>query len=86
MMPHLVTVRVKRPKGRLIRVWVPVLPVVLVLSPLLILAALAAAVACLVCRVRVVQAFGGGWRLFCALPGTRFDVHEGRTAVLVSIR
>jgi hypothetical protein len=86
MMPQLVTVRVKRPKGRLIRVWVPVLPVVLVLSPLLILAALAAAVACLVCRVRVVQAFGGGWRLFCALPGTRFDVHEGRTAVLVSIR
>jgi hypothetical protein len=86
MMPQLLTVRVNRPKGRLIRIWVPVLPVVLVLSPLLILAALAAAVACLVYRVRVMQAFGAGWRLFCALPGTRFDVHEGRTAWLVSIR
>lgn len=85
-MPQLLTVRVKRPKGRPIRIWVPVLPVVLVLSPLLILAALAAAVACLVYRISVMRAFGGGWRLFCALPGTRFDIDEGRTAVLVSIR
>lgn len=85
-MPQLLSVRVNRPRGRVIRIWVPLLPVLLVLSPFLILAALAAAVACLVYRVRVRQAFGTGWRLFCALPGTRFDVHEGRTAVLVSIR
>jgi hypothetical protein len=52
----------------------------------LILAALVAVVACLVYRVRVMRAFGTGWRLFCALSGTRVDVHEGRTAVLVSIR
>jgi hypothetical protein len=86
MMPQLLTVRIEQPKGRLIRIWVPVLPVVLVLSPLLILAALGAAVACLVYRVSVMRAFGAGWRLFCALPGTRLDVREGRTAVLVSIR
>jgi hypothetical protein len=86
MMPQLLTVRVKRPTGRIIRIWVPVLPVMLVLSPLLILAALAAAVACLVYRVPVMRAFGAVWRLLCALPGTRVDVHEGRTAVLVSIR
>ena len=86
MIPQLLTVRVERPKGRVIRIWVPVLPAVLVASPLLILAALGAAVACLVYRVRVVRAFGTCWRLFWALPGTRFDVREGRTAVLVSIR
>lgn len=86
MMPQLLAVRVKRPNGRPIRIWVPVLPVALVLSPFLILAALVAAVACLVYRVRVMQAFGTGWRLFCALPGTRVDVHQGRMAVLVSIR
>jgi len=84
-MPQLLTVRVRRPEGRLIRIWVPVLPVALVLSPFLMLAALAAVVACVVYRIRVMQAFGAGWRLFCALPGTRVDVHEGRTAVLVSI-
>jgi hypothetical protein len=86
MMPQLLTVRVKRAEGRIIRIWVPLLPVALMLSPFLILAALGAAVACWVYRVRVTQAFGAGWRLFCALPGTRFDVQEGRTAVLVSIR
>jgi hypothetical protein len=86
MMPQLLTVRVKHRSGRHVRIWVPLLPVALVLSPLLILAALAAAVACLVYRIRVIQAFAAGWRLFCALPGTRFDVQEGRTAVLVSIR
>ena len=86
MMPQLLTVRVRRPEGRGIWIWVPVLPVVLVLSPFLILAALAGAVVGLVYGVRVMQAFGAGWRLFCALPGTRLDVREGRTAVLVSIR
>jgi hypothetical protein len=85
-MPQLLTMRVARPAGHPIRIWLPVLPLMLVLSPFLILAALAAAVACLVYRVSVMRAFGAGWRLFCALPGTRFDVREGRTAVLVSIR
>jgi hypothetical protein len=86
MMPQLLTMRVDRPKGRPIRIWIPVLPVVLVLSPLLVLTAVAAAAACLLFGVSVTRAFGAGWRLFCALPGTRFDVREGRAAVLVSIR
>ncbi|MEU4560757.1 hypothetical protein AB0F72_20455 [Actinoplanes sp. NPDC023936] len=86
MIPQLVTVRVERPGRAPIRAWVPVLPVALALSPLLIVAALAALIACVVFRVDVVRAFVAGWRLVCALPGTRVDVHEGRSAVLVSIR
>jgi hypothetical protein len=85
-MPQLLTVRVKRPDGRPIRIWVPVLPAVLVLSPVLVLAVLAAAVACLVYRVRVGPTLGTGWRIVSALPGTRVDVEQGRTAVLVTIR
>jgi hypothetical protein len=86
MMPQLLTMRVDRPKRRPIRIWIPVLPVVLVLSPLLILAALAAVVACLVFRVSATRVLVSAGRLFCALPGTRFDVREGPAAVLVSIR
>ncbi len=86
MMPQLLTVRVERAEGRPIRIWVPVLLVALVLSPFVVLAALAAVVACVVFRVRVIKSFVAGWRLFCALPGTHVDVHEGRTTVLVSIR
>ena len=85
-MPQLLTVRVRRPDGRPIRIWVPVLPVVLVFSPLVVLAVLVAAVACLVYRVNVVRALGTSWRIVCALPGTRVDVEQGRTAVLVNIR
>lgn len=85
-MPQLLTVRVKRLNGRLIRIWVPVLPVVLVFSPVVVLAVLVAAVACLVYRVNVVRALGTGWRIVSALPGTRVDVEQGRRAVLVTIR
>jgi hypothetical protein len=85
-MPQLVTVRVRRSPGRPIRIWVPVLPVMVLLSPLLFLAAVAAAVACLIYQVRVARAFGAGWRLFCALPGARLDIEEGSMALFVSIR
>ena len=85
-MPQLLTVRVKRPSGRPIRIWIPVLPVVLVFLPVVVLAVLVAAVACLVYRVSVVRALGTGWRIVSALPGTRVDIAQGRTAVLVAIR
>ena len=85
-MPQWLTVRVKRPDGRPIRIWVPVLPVVLVFSPVVVLVVLAAIVGCLMYDVSVVRALGAGWRLVCALPGTRFDIEQGRTAVLVTIR
>jgi len=85
-MPQVLAVRVEHPDGRPIRIWVPVLPVVLVFSPVVVLAVLVAAVACLVYRVSVARALGTGWRIVSALPGTRVDVKQGRTAVLVAIR
>ncbi|MCG5469480.1 hypothetical protein LADH09A_003395 [Micromonospora sp. LAH09] len=85
-MPRLVTVRVNRPDRRPVRVWVPVLPVVLVLFPVVVLVVLAAIVACVVFRIGVVRALGASWRVISALPGARFDIEQGRTAVLVAIR
>jgi hypothetical protein len=86
MMPNLVTVRHRRPGGRGLRLHVPVLPVLLVLSPLLLLAALAGLVACLVFRVNPVGAVRAGALLVSAMRGTRIEVEHGRTAVLVSVR
>jgi hypothetical protein len=86
MIPQLVTVRHRRPDGRWLRLYVPVLPVLLVLSPLLVLVALAGLVACLVFRVSPAGALRGAGQLLCALPGTRFEIEDGRTAVLVSVR
>ncbi|MGW4033252.1 hypothetical protein ACWEFL_28815 [Streptomyces sp. NPDC004838] len=86
MIPQLVTVRRRRPDGRWRRLYVPVLPVALVASPLLLLAVLGGVVACLATRVSPVGALRGMGRLLWALPGTRFEFEEGRTALLVSIR
>jgi hypothetical protein len=86
MIPQLVTVRHRRRDGRWRRLYVPVVPVLLVLSPLLLLAVLAGLVACLPTGVSPVGALHGAGRLLWALPGTRIEVRQGRTAVLVSVR
>ena len=86
MIPNLVTVGYRRANGRWLRLYVPVVPVGLVLSPLLLLAVLGGLVACLVFRVSPVGALRGTGQLLWALPGTRIEVEEGRTAVLVSVR
>ena len=86
MIPHLVTVRHRRSGGRWLRLYVPVLPVLLVLSPLLLLAVLVGLIACLVTKVSPTGALRGTGQLLCALPGTRIEIADGRTAVLVSVR
>ncbi|MDN3359781.1 hypothetical protein [Actinomadura sp. DC4] len=83
MIPQLVTVRCRRPGGRRLGLYVPLLPVLLVLSPLLLLAGL---VACVATRVSPMGALRGAGQLLWALPGTRFEIEQGRTAVLVSVR
>jgi hypothetical protein len=86
MMPQLAIVRVDDRKGKRVRLWIPVLPVLLVLSPVLLLVGLATAVTCLVYRVNPVRALYTGWQLFCGLRGTRIEVDQADAAVLVNIR
>jgi hypothetical protein len=97
MIPQLVTVRYRRPGGRWLRLYIPVVPVLLVLSPLLLLATLAGLIACLVLRVSSVEAlrgmqvspvgalrgFGG---LLWALPGSQLELEDGQTAFLIRVR
>jgi hypothetical protein len=85
MIPNLVTVGRRRPDGRWRRLYVPVLPVLLVLSPLLLLAVLAGLVACLATRIDPVGALRGTGQLLWALPGTRIEFEQGRMAVLVIV-
>ncbi len=86
MIPQLVTIRYRRPDGRHRRLWIPVLPVVLLLSPLLLLAVLGGVIACLIFAMRPAASLRGIGQLLCALPGTRFEMRQGPTAVLVSVR
>ncbi|GAB3414265.1 hypothetical protein [Flindersiella endophytica] len=85
-MPQLLTVRVMRPGRRPLRIWLPVLPILLLLSPVVVLAVVGVIVACHIYRVDVTRALGIGWSIVSALPGTRVDFAEGRTSYLVTIR
>jgi hypothetical protein len=83
MIPQLMVVRVKYPDGRPISLWIPVIPMLIVLAPLLVLGAVAA---CLKYRVDIGRAFAYGWGFLAALRGTHVDVKQGgHTSVLVSI-
>ncbi|WUH99160.1 hypothetical protein OHR68_37565 [Spirillospora sp. NBC_00431] len=86
MIPLLVTIRHRRRDGRSLRLYVPVPPVLLLLSPLLLIAVLGGVVACLLFQVNPVGALRGVGRLLWALPGSRFEMDQGGTAVLVSVR
>jgi hypothetical protein len=86
VIPQLVTVRHRRVNGRWLRFYVPVLPVLLVLSPLLLLVVIGGLVACHIFKVSAVGALRGVGRLLWALPGSRFEIEEGRMAFLVSVR
>jgi hypothetical protein len=86
MIAQLVTVRVRRPAGRPIRLWIPLLPVVLVFSPLLVLGVLVGVVACVIYRINPGRALGAMWRVLSALSGVRLDIEHARTAVFVTIR
>jgi hypothetical protein len=83
VIPQLLTVRVERADGRPIRIWVPILPVALAVSPVV---AVAVPVACVLYRVSVAQVLGTGWRIISALPGTQVELEHGGTAVHVAIR
>jgi hypothetical protein len=85
-MPQLVTLRVKRPGRRTIRLWIPVLLAAILLSPILLLALIGGVIACLIFHMRVFATFAGVWRFFSALSGTRFDYEQGRFGLLMIIR
>lgn len=87
MIPQLVTVGYRGSAGRRwLRLYVPVVPATLLLSPLLLLAVLGGLVACLIFRVSPVGALGGVWRLMWAMPGTRFEMDDGQMAALLIVR
>jgi hypothetical protein len=68
-----------------IRLWIPVLPVAVLLSPLVLLLAIALAVVCLANRIDPIRALRAGWDVVRSLPGTRIQIEQGGTAVQVRL-
>ncbi|MEU5978957.1 hypothetical protein [Streptomyces sp. NPDC047315] len=87
-MPQLVTARYRRADGRVRRLYVPVVPVLLVLAPLLLLAVVGGLIACRVFGIGLRGAPGallGVGRVLWALSGARFEMVQGRTAVQIKV-
>ena len=86
MIPQLVRLQVRQPNHRTFRLWIPVVPVLIVLAPLLLLATFAAIIACLVFGIRPLRALVAVGRLVCALKGTCIEVDQPEALVLLDIR
>ena len=86
MIPLLVTVGYRPAGRRWRRLYIPLLPVVLLLSPLLLLAVIGGLVACVIFRISPTGALRGAGRLLWALPGSRLEMDDGQTAFLIRVR
>ena len=86
MIPQLVTLGYRGPSGRLRRLFVPVVPTVLILSPLLLLALLGGLVVGRVYGVSPLAALRGTGRFLGALPGTVVEIEDNQTTMLIRVR
>jgi hypothetical protein len=86
MMPQLITIRVRGSGRRSVRLWIPVLPVLLVLSPLLLVALLVLVVGLAVVRINPLRGVPALWGLFCATRGVHLEINDRQNAVWVNVR
>jgi uncharacterized membrane protein len=76
MIPFVAVVSLRNQESRTVRLWIPLflvwillLPVALLLSPLIF-------IACLVCRVNPLHAFALMWQILSALGNTDFELEH----------
>lgn len=86
MMPNLVTLGYRGSGRRWHRLYIPVLPVALLASPLLLIAVVAGLIVCRRYGISPVGALRGAGRLLGALPGTLIEIDDPRTSLLISFR
>ncbi len=85
-MPYVIIVHYQRPTGRRLRLWIPVLPIFLILSPLILLGIAVGVGAGLYLNVRPWDALQGIGRVVWALRGTRVAIDDGDRYFMLSFR
>lgn len=85
MIPCLARVSVRRPTGRSLRLWAPVILVWLLLTPLVLIAAPFALIAAVVLRFNPFAAILAVGRVLWALGGMRIEIENARTRVLIDM-
>jgi hypothetical protein len=77
MIPFVAMVSVRGKESRTFRLWVPLFLVWLLLMPLAIVLSPVIFILCLVCRVNPFRGFATVWQLLCALSHTECEVEHG---------
>jgi hypothetical protein len=85
MIPSVAVVSLRGRESRTLRVWVPLLllwlllvPLGLVLSPLIF-------IGCLACRLNPLRAFSVGWQILLALHDTEIEIEQRSAGVSICV-
>lgn len=76
MIPFVAVVSLRDRESQTFRLWIPLFLVWILLLPVAVLFSPLILVACLVCRVNPLRAFGLIWQIVTALGDTRFELEH----------
>jgi hypothetical protein len=83
MIPQIVSVRVQTRLDKQFRLWIPLLPIYLILSPLLFLIIIGGVVACARYRINPIRALIAATRMLSGLSGLHVDVKQRHSNFMI---
>jgi hypothetical protein len=85
MMPQVLSIRVHSGETRRVRLWIPILPVVILLAPVIVLVLVAGLVALAILRINPVRGLRAGLGMVAAARGLRLAISSGDLTVHVRV-
>ena len=85
MIPLVAVVSLRGRESRTLRVWVPLILLWLLLVPLAVLLSPVIFIFCLVCRVNPFRAFSVGWQILRALNDTEVEIEHRSAGVSICV-
>jgi hypothetical protein len=85
MIPFVAVVSLRGRESRTLRVWVPLILLWLLLVPLAVLFSPLICIVCLACRVNPFRTFSVGWQILCALNDTELEVEHRSAGISICV-
>ncbi len=83
MIPQIVTVRFQHRADKHFRLWIPLLPVYLILTPLLFLIIIGGVVACARYRINPFRALIAATSMLAGLSGLHVDIKQSHSNIMI---
>jgi hypothetical protein len=85
MIPLVAVVSLRGRESRTLRLWVPLIVLWLVIVPLAVVFSPLIFVGCVACRINPVGAFSVGWQILCALNDTEVEIEQRSAGISICI-